>query len=51
MLYVPGDTPECCIFFVHTSIGEALSVLLYFLVILLGAIFLGTQITSLFGDQ
>ena len=35
----------------HTSISGALSVLLYFLVVLLGAIFLSTQIASVFGDQ
>ena len=38
-------------FFIHTSTGGALSVLLYFLVILLGVIFLGTQIASIFSYQ
>ena len=39
------------VLFIHTSVGDALSVILYFLVILLGALFLSTQIASIFGDQ
>ena len=35
------------VFFVLANIGSALSVLLYFLVVLLGAIFLITQIASI----
>ena len=31
--------------------GGVLSVILYFLVVLLGVIFLSTQTTSIFGDQ
>ena len=46
MLYLPQDTPECCIFCTHKQ-GSALSVLLYFLVVWLGAIFSSTQT----GDQ
>ena len=51
------DNAECCIclktlpsavFFIHTSIGGALSVILYFLVVWLGAIFSSTQTA---GDQ
>ena len=38
-------------FFVHTSIGGALSVILYFLVVWLGAIFSSTQTAVIFGDQ
>ena len=39
--------PLSAVFFVHTSIGTALSVLLYFLVILFGVIFF----VSTFGDR
>ena len=39
------------VLFVHTSIGNTLSVILYFLVIWLGAIFSSTQTTAMFGDQ
>ena len=39
------------VFFIHTSIGGALTVILYFLVIWLGAIFSSTQTTATFGDQ
>ena len=37
------ETPPSTVFFIHTSIRSALSVLLYFLVVLLGAIFFGDQ--------
>ena len=39
------------VFFVHTSIGSALSVILYFLVVWLGVIFSGTQTAAIFSDQ
>ena len=39
------------VFFIHTSIGGALSVILYFLVVWLGAIFSGTQTAAIFSDQ
>ena len=45
MLYLPWNTPEYCIFRTHKQ-GGALSVILYFLVVWLGAIF-----SSTFGDQ
>ena len=38
-------------FFVHTSIDSALSVILYFLVVWLGAIFSSHQIAVIFGDE
>ena len=50
MLYLPRDTPECCIFHTHKH-GGALSVILYFLVVWLGAIFSSTPTTAIFGDQ
>ena len=43
--------PPSAIFFVHTSIGGALSVILYFLVVWLGAIFSSTQTAAIFSDQ
>ena len=50
MLYLPRDTPhEYCIFRTHKQ-GGALSVILYFLVVWLGAIFSSTQTTAIFGD-
>ena len=45
------ETPPNAVFFIHTSIGGALSVILYFLVVWLGAIFSNTQTTVIFGDQ
>ena len=39
------------VFFIHTSIGSALSVILHFLVVWLGVIFSSTQTTVIFGDQ
>ena len=51
MLYLPRDTPhEYCIFCIHKQ-GGALSVILYFLVVWLGAIFSSTQTTAIFGDK
>ena len=47
MLYLPQDTPRV-LFFVHTIIGGALSVILYFLVIWFGAIFSSTQTAAIF---
>ena len=44
-------TPPSAVFFIHTSIGSALSVILYFLVIWLGAIYFSTQTAAIFGDQ
>ena len=43
--------PPSAVFFIHTSIGSALSVILYFLVIWLRAIFSSTQTAAIFGDQ
>ena len=43
--------PPRAVFFVHTSIGGALCVILYFLVVWLGAIFSSTQTAAIFGDQ
>ena len=43
--------PPSAVFFVHTSIGGALSVILNFLVVLRGAIFSSTQTAAIFGDQ
>ena len=40
-----------CIFFIHTSIGGALTVILYFLVVWLRAIFSSTQTAVIFGDK
>ena len=45
------EIPQSAVFFVHTSIGGALTVILYFLVVWLGAIFSSTQTTVTFGDQ
>ena len=42
--------PECCIFRTHKQ-GSALSVILYFLVIWLGAIFSSIQTAVIFSDQ
>ena len=47
----PPPPPPSAVFFVHTSIGSALSVTLYFLVIWLGAMFSSTQTATIFGDQ
>ena len=43
--------PSRVVFFVHTSIGGALSAILYFLVVWLGATFSSTQTALIFGDQ
>ena len=45
------ETPPSAVFFVHTSIGSSLSVILYFLVIWLGVIFSSTQTAVIVGDQ
>ena len=42
--------PKYCIFHTHKQ-GGALSVILYFLVVWLGAIFSSTQTAAIFGDQ
>ena len=39
------------VFFIHTSIGGALTVILYFLVVWLRAIFSSTQTAAIFSDQ
>ena len=41
--------PPSAVFFIHTSLGSALTVILYFLVIWLGAIFSSTQTAATFG--
>ena len=43
--------PLSIVFFIHTSIGGALSVILYFLVIWFGVIFSSTQTAAIFGVQ
>ena len=43
--------PPSAVIFIHRSIGGALSVILYFLVIWLGAIFSSTQTAATCGDQ
>ena len=43
--------PQVAVFFIHTSIGSALSIILYFLVVWLGAIFCSTQTAAIFSDQ
>ena len=43
--------PLSAVFFIHTSIGGALTVILYFLVVWLREIFSSTQTTAIFGDQ
>ena len=50
MLYLPQDTPRYCIFRTHKQ-GGALSVILYFLVVWLGAIFSSTQTAVIFDDK
>ena len=45
------ETPQSAVFFIHTSIDGALTVILYFLVIWLGAIFSSTQTAAIFGDH
>ena len=42
--------PPSAVFFVHTNIGSALSVILYFLVIWLEAIFSSTQTAAIFSS-
>ena len=46
----PPPPPEYCIFHTHKQSG-ALSVILYFLVIWLGAIFSNTQTAEIFSDK
>ena len=48
---LPRDIPPSAVLFVHTNIGSALSVILYFLVVWLGVIFFSTQTATIFGDQ
>ena len=47
----PPPPPPSAVFFIHTSIGGAITIILYFLVIWLGAIFSSTQTATIFGDQ
>ena len=42
--------PSSAVFFIHTSIGGALTVILYFLVVWFRAIFSSTQTAAIFGD-
>ena len=46
----PSIVSECCVFCTHKQ-GGALSVILYFLVVWLGAIFSSTQTAAIFSDQ
>ena len=50
-MYGKYSTRWCAVFFVHTSIDSALSVVLYFLVVRLGMISSSTRIAAIFGDQ
>jgi len=43
--------PPSAVFFIHISIGGALTVILYFLVVWLGATFLSGQIAAIFAHQ
>ena len=43
--------PPSTVFFIHTSIGGHLTVILYFLVVWLGANFSSTQTAAIFSDQ
>ena len=43
--------PPSVVFFLHTSLGGALTAMLYFLVIWLGVTFSSTQTAEIFGDQ
>ena len=47
----PPPLLPSAVFFVQKSIGGALSVILYFLVDWLGAVFSSTQTAAIFGDQ
>jgi len=51
VLHLPQETHQSAVFFVHTSKGGALSDILYFLVVLHGAIFLSTQTAVILGNQ
>jgi len=51
VLYDSRDMHPSAAFFIHTSIGSALSDILYFLVVWLGEIFCCSQATVNFGDQ
>ena len=42
--------PSSVVFFIHTNIGGALTVILYFLVVWFRAIFSSTQTAAIFGD-
>ena len=51
VLYDSQFTLPSAIFFVHTTMGSTLDVILYFLVVWLGEIFCSTQNVAKFDDQ
>jgi len=51
VLYDSRDTHPSAVFFIHTSIGGALSDILYFLVVWLREIFCSAQTAANFGEQ
>ena len=51
LLYDSWDTDPRAVFFIHTSIGGALSDILYFLVVWLREIFCCSSVAAYFGDQ
>jgi len=51
VLYDSWDMHRSAVFFIHTSIGSALSDILYFLIVWLREIFCSSQATANFGDQ
>jgi len=51
VLYDSQDTHPSAVFFIHTSIGDALSDILYFLVVWLGEIFCSSRAAANFSDQ
>ena len=51
VLYLPRDTSRVLYFLYSTSIGGALIVILYFLVVLFGAALLSTRLAGIFTHQ
>ena len=51
VLYLSRDTPGVLYFSYSTSIGSALIVILYFLVVLFGAALFSTRIAGIFAHQ
>ena len=49
-VFASRHPPPSAVFFIHTR-GDALTVILYFLVVWLGAIFSSIQTAAIFGDQ